>query len=529
MAATVLLATLAALAWQGGRSAAEDKAGKETLPADLARVPARSLALLSVRLGDLWVTPLGTTIQGKVGKEFTEKVKEIETKTGMSAKDVERATVVFKNPPDAPPLLFLAMRKAFDRKKLFAFTVPGGKEEKYGDETIVANPQGEAGYVLSDKALVLGPRSDIEAIIDAGKDAPAGGLVPALALAAKKHALVVGINPESLSPVENELPPQAAAFKPLFKATSATIAIDVGEKIAARLRVAFPGADEAAEGVKALEAGRKLGQELLERGIKETGTDKSMAGFRSILSLAQKALKASTLERDGAAVVGRADEKIDQVEIGTAAVAAVMHLRQSASRLQSANNLKQLALALLNYHDTNGAYPANAIYDKDGKALLSWRVVILPFVEQNNLYSQFNLEEAWDSPRNKRLLARMPAVFKASTSKTKHPNGTFYQGFHGKGAFFEGKTGINIASITDGTSNTIAVVEAANDVPWTKPEDLPFVPGKPLPKLGGVFPGQGFNAAFADGSVRFIRSTFKESSLVKMITRNGGEVLDKED
>jgi hypothetical protein len=528
-AAALLLAMLAALVWRAERSAADEKAAKDRLPVDLARVPAGSLALVSVRLADVWATPLATTMRGKLGKDFAAKVKGIETQTGMAASDVERATVVIKDLPGASQLLFVATRKAFDRKKVFAFTVPGGKEEKYGDETIVANAVGEAGYVLTDKALVLGAKGDIQALIDDAKEKPDGGLVPALALAAKMHSLVAGLNPSRLPALEEELPPLAAPFKPLFKATSATLAIDLGDKIAAQLRVAFPGAGEAAEGSKAIEAGRRVADELLVRGIKELAKDKKTAAFTNLLDLAAKSLKTAKIESEGSVVVGRLEATIDQAAVGTAAVAAVMRVRQAAGRSQSANNLKQLALAMHNYHSTTNAFPAKAIYDKDGKALLSWRVMILPYVEQDNLYMQFNLDEAWDSPHNKKLLARMPAVFKAPAGKPKHPYGTFYQGFHGKGAFFDGKSGIAIGDITDGTSNTIMIVEAAKDVPWTKPEDLPFVPDKPLPKLGGVFGGEGFNAAFADGAVRFLPGTIKESSLKKMITRNGGEVLDKDE
>jgi prepilin-type processing-associated H-X9-DG protein len=524
-----LLAGLAVLGWQGARSAADEEGKKGALPIDLVRVPARSLALVSVRFADVWATPLAESVRSKLDKDQLAKIKEVEAKTGLSATDFERATVVMKNSPDAPPLLFLATRKPFDRKKMFALTVPGGKEEKYGEETIVANEQGEAGYVLADRALVLGPKADIQTLIDAGKEELAGGLVPALALAAKKHSMVIGINPSVLSPIEDELPPLAAPFKPLFKATSATLAIDLGDKITAQLHVAFPGAGEATEGAKAIDAARKVGDEFITRGIKVLDKDKRMAAVTSLLGVAQKSLKAAKIEREDSGVVSRMEAKIDQATVGGAAFVAVLRIREAAQRAQGQNNLKQLGLAMHNYLSANNTFPANAIYDKDGKALLSWRVMILPYIEQDGLYKEFRLDEAWDSPHNKKLLAKMPPTYKAPGAKTKHPHGTFYQVFHGTGAAFEGKVGIGIADITDGTSNTILIVEAAKDVPWTKPEDLPFVAGKPLPKLGGVFPNDGFNAAFADGSVRFFKSTIKELSLEKMITRNGGEVLDPDE
>jgi hypothetical protein len=217
--------------------------------------------------------------------------------------------------------------------------------------------------------------------------------------------------------------------------------------------------------------------------------------------------------------------KIDQVTLGAVAADAVRKVREAAARAQSQNNLKQIAIAMHNYLDTNKTFPAQAIYDKDGKPLLSWRVMILPYIEANDLYKQFKLDEAWDSPHNKKLLARIPKTYQAPAGKPKHPFGTFYQGFAGKGAFFDGKMGVGIADILDGTSNTIMVIEAPKDVPWTKPEDVAFDPDKALPKMASMYGSGIFNAALCDGSVRAISLNITEATLKAAITRNGGEVL----
>jgi prepilin-type processing-associated H-X9-DG protein len=211
---------------------------------------------------------------------------------------------------------------------------------------------------------------------------------------------------------------------------------------------------------------------------------------------------------------------------------AMQASRSAARRAQSVNNLKQIGLALHNHHSTNERFPPQAITDKDGKPLLSWRVTILPFLEQQDLYNQFKLDEPWDSEHNKPLIARMPAVF-AIPGAAAEPGKTFYRGFSGPSTLFDPKVkeGVGIATVVDGTSNTIGIVEARKAVIWTKPdEEIPFDAAKPEkakdlpPALGGHFPG-GFNALFLDGSVRFLKETINLNVLRALITRDGGEVI----
>jgi uncharacterized protein (TIGR03067 family) len=201
-------------------------------------------------------------------------------------------------------------------------------------------------------------------------------------------------------------------------------------------------------------------------------------------------------------------------------------LKLANLKSQDENNLKQIALAMHQYHDTYNHWPMPAIYSKDGKPLLSWRVAILPFVEQNNLYNQFKLNEPWDSPHNKKLLEVIPRIYAPVAGKPKQPHSTYYQVFTGPGTVFEGEKKLQIRSISDGTSNTVMVVEAAEAVPWTKPADLPFdAKKKELPKLGGQLP-DGFFMALCDGSTMWVSRRYDERILRAMITRAGGEVID---
>ncbi len=208
---------------------------------------------------------------------------------------------------------------------------------------------------------------------------------------------------------------------------------------------------------------------------------------------------------------------------------AVQSAREAARRSQCVNNLKQIALAMHNYHAATNGFPAAAITDKQGKPLLSWRVAILPYLDQQELYNKFKLDEPWDSPNNKPLIAEMPNLFACSTRQgAGEPGLTPYRGIVGQGAFFDLKQPVSMNAITDGTSNTLMVVEASEAVAWTKPDEIVFKPdddqAPPLFGFGSNHPG-GFNAAMADGSVRFFKTSINPLVLKALITRAGGEVV----
>jgi hypothetical protein len=257
--------------------------------------------------------------------------------------------------------------------------------------------------------------------------------------------------------------------------------------------------------------------------IKEQSTAVAALLFR-----AAKTLEEAPLEQKGTTIKAQLALKMDKAEVASLLKDAVIPLREAALRQQQANNFKQLGLAMHNHHDSVGMFPPMSTYDKDGKPLLSWRVHLLPYIDQAELYKQFKLDEPWDSAHNKKLIAKMPPLYATPGKASTIEGGTRIQAFVGKGAFFEGKRGLRFADFTDGLSNTFMLVEAEKEVPWTKPEDLTFDPeAKMLPKLGGAFKG-GFHALFGDGSVRFIADTLKPETLKLYIQRNDGIVIPNE-
>jgi hypothetical protein len=204
---------------------------------------------------------------------------------------------------------------------------------------------------------------------------------------------------------------------------------------------------------------------------------------------------------------------------------AVQQAREAARRSASKNNMKHLMLAFHNYHDTYGHFPARASYDANGKPLLSWRVHILPYIDQLPLYRQFKLDEPWDSPHNKRLLRNIPPVL----ANPNLPAGsvTNYLAVIGADSVVSA-TAVRMRQITDGTSNTMVLVEvdAAGTVPWTKPVDHEIKAKDPKAGLGGLRPG-GFHVSMADGSVVFLRNSIDPKTIQALLTKSGSELVER--
>ena len=200
---------------------------------------------------------------------------------------------------------------------------------------------------------------------------------------------------------------------------------------------------------------------------------------------------------------------------------AVQSAREAARRMESSNNLKQIMLAMHNYEAAYRKLPAQAILDADDKPLLSWRVAILPFLDQQQLYNEFHLDEPWDSPHNIKLLDRMPSFFQ-NPSNPPAPGMTTYLVPMGEGVGL-GSSGISFRNMTDGTSNTIAVVDVNRElgVPWTKPDDFDIN----QVDLLNLLRFEGSNVGFFDGSVRFLSSSIDLELLEAMMTYAGGETI----
>jgi hypothetical protein len=392
---------------------------------------------------------------------------------------------------------------------------------------------------------------------------PRGRLSDLLTEAAGRHTLTAGVNLPVLlrNFPPPDLTAARALSGGLMEARTALVTLDVGAEATLTARLHFADAEDARQaeqGLRGLLAQAREQLRSLRAALGERPErSRELTGLVEPLDAA---LKSAAVEQAGADLRLTMSAKLDALTPAVVAEAAV-RINELGDRDRRMNNLKQLGLAFHNYESTFGYLPQAALTDRDvpgalpggpgvggppglpggpqppagaggppgpgspppgaggppggpprggpgvgpgpgfspyGRPLLSWRVSILPFIEQEDLFKQFHLNEPWDSEHNKRLMEKMPKIYEVPGRPA--PKGeTFYQVFTGKDALFEGGKKSRIASIPDGTSNTIMIAEAGEAVPWTKPADMPFTADGPLPKLPDEF-----FVAMCDGSTRAV-------------------------
>jgi hypothetical protein len=264
-----------------------------------------------------------------------------------------------------------------------------------------------------------------------------------------------------------------------------------------------------------------IARDALRWGKTALGADASLADL-------VRDLDRITVEVDGDRLQLTADLEQASALIGT----PIRSAREVGRRSRCVNNLKHVALAMHNYHSVNKSFPPAFSTDAEGRPLLSWRVHLLPFMEAKSLYDEFHLHEPWDSPHNAALIPRMPEVFRCPSAGPVEEGMTTYLTPRGEGTIFPGSQGVTLKEITDGTSNTILVVDAEDElaVSWTRPQDWEVGEGGE-PDVGELLGNHrgGFEAVFADGSARYLRETISPETIKKLLTRAGGEVISSDD
>jgi hypothetical protein len=211
---------------------------------------------------------------------------------------------------------------------------------------------------------------------------------------------------------------------------------------------------------------------------------------------------------------------------------AVQAARQAAQRNQSNNHLKQIGLSLFNYHEANGSFPAAFSQDDNGQALVSWRVAMLPYLEEAALAKRFHPDEPWDSAGNDALVDQCPNIYKSPGDQLNPGTETNILGIVGPETVLAVDGPVKLTDISDGASRTIVAVElAGTGIQWSEPRDITvdelLAAMRRRPSERGphpVYPG-GVMCVFADGSVHFISSDIDPMALRSLCTRSGGEAV----
>ena len=455
---------------------------------------------------------------------------------------------------------------------------------------------------LGERAAAFGGRHSLANFVGAKRGGPALSRSDAW-----KHVsdrpLVLGIDMMALrrlAPPDGDSPAgamKAMGLAPLWEETESIAAgVTLEKKADIRVVVECLGDKGAVQVKETADAGaiiirnmlREVRSARLKQAVDNIGA-RTLAEpefVQLLYDAADKALSNVKVDLDGTLVAAQASVDL-KGRVGTLAalIPSIDAMRVNGRRAQSANNIKQIMLAMHNYADIHGGmFPPAVVYGKDGKGKVphSWRVELLPYLEGDALYNAYQFDEPWDSEANKKVLAQMPAVFRDPSADPKSTSSAYFvmvgkvkegkkdEGGGGAGAAgppgggaaggaappggapgatppvvpaaegaagvpvditlptaYSKKEGIRFLEILDGTSNTIAVVEAKRDIPWTKPEDIPYDPKGKAPKLGGFYE-DGFWVGICDGSVQFLPGNISPDSLRAYLSPAAGDQIAPE-
>ncbi|QDU98117.1 DUF1559 family PulG-like putative transporter [Lignipirellula cremea] len=194
----------------------------------------------------------------------------------------------------------------------------------------------------------------------------------------------------------------------------------------------------------------------------------------------------------------------------------------SNRRQAGLERLARISKAMIAYREQTGRLPPAAITGGDPpRPLLSWRVLLLPYLGEQELYEQFHLDESWDSEHNQPLLARMPDVYRSAEAE---PGRTLFQIPKAQGGLFEAPGGLPEGQVSDGLAHTLMLLEVDADysTPWSRPTDHLVTENEALTGLGKLR-RDGFFAAWGDGSLCHIPNDIASQRLFAVFTAGGSE------
>lgn len=503
-------------------------------------VPRDAQVVVTVRVADALETPLG-----KQGSDFLDQLSgqgrrgplgEVESRYGVGLRDLDRLTFVLLDAKQGLAWEIVKAKEAVDRDKVLG-GLRGADEREHKGKKYHAGGGG-AVYFIGDKEFVRADREEaLRACLERGSSG-SGPLKDVLKLASKKeNHLVAGFAiPEELLELARKQLPPGVEFEDVRDIRSGHLTVSLGEEAAGEVAVHFKDQDAAAKAERTLRDLLGTARIALRVGRQQIKEAAPVEKFDDLYNAVVRTVNDLEPRRNDTAVT--LAWKIDRPTVQLAEEAlrlAAGGVRQAAGNLQMGNNLKQLGLAVHNYHDTYRGLPRAVTGDAQGRPLYSWRVDLLPYVEEDGLFRQFDRTKTWDDPVNLPLLKRMPKVYQSPDDPENNAAGkTHVQVFTGTNIFQEQALPQvrHLAripgSFPDGTSNTIIFAEARVAVPWTAPQDMRLPPQGPIKRLLLDRGGRGLLVGLGDGSARTVPSTITEETLRRAIIPNDGLVLGED-
>ncbi len=464
---------------------------------------------------------------------------------GLDPLKIERLDLVtgipIPGPGGFPIALSITHGEPIDKAVLDRF-LPGGPTKEKGVDlwNIPETPEFVLG-LKNDRQAIVGPKNQVLRLI---KTSPGDGELRKLVSNLGTDAafqIVVAVEPlrellveSAQSPMLDTIPGLVSNLTVVAKtARQLAMRIETGETPKATYMIEGITPSDSTELAQALKnlirLGMKFGLASMEQQLSVEPGKTPAATLAYLRRLSQEIESHLDFQPNGnrlAVVVEGQAMIVAQVGIVVGLLLpAVQASREAARRVSGANNMKQILLAMLNYEATYRELPGNAGPKKGDKPNLSWRVHLLPYMEELALYNEFRMDEPWDSPHNIKLLDRMPAVFRDPRSQA--PAGhTVYQMPSGTNMILENDKRRRLAHVVDGLSNTIALMVTKDQaaVPWTKPQDFDPV----VDRDSIVVHGDRITIGMMDGSVMQLSSEIPTEALEIMLTINDGKVVDEQ-
>jgi beta-lactamase regulating signal transducer with metallopeptidase domain len=521
---------------QAGKAKATLRTEAKSKSFDLRYVPAASAMLIGARPSALASDRSLQPIIGMLEKEAMGRY-------GIKVSDVEQVVMVgFQIDENGPPMgrepVVILNLKA-DSEATVATVVKGlAGGGEMTDKTHNGMKYQESGrtifYSPNSKTLISGRSEMVTWLMDATKVGPGRHVWAKHFKKVSSSDFVYVLDVDAMKPEIDKLTARArnspilAAFSPLWEETKLVV---VGAGLSGGSLIDLTAVCSSEEGAKKVQQTAQslvaLGKNMLpgaKRQIRNAPPELQKMSA-DLFGFAESALENMELTQAGNTMRLEVKTEGGSLPVIVALLLpAIQSAREAARRARSRNNLKQIGIAFHNYHEAHSRFPGPTNVGPDGKTVHSWRVALLPFLDARGLHKEYKLDEPWDSENNKKVLAKMPNTFRNPIATGDATHSSYFVLTGADTAIGDGSKEIRFFDVQDGLSNTILAVEAQREIPWTKPEDIPYDAEKDLPKFGGYHKG-GFHVVLVDGSVRYLSELINPETLRNLITRSDGTPL----